>query len=376
MAQTPAEWAAEEFVRVSSARWFRTSDTAAYVGTKHHTVPKFVLRRFAEGGKRLSVWRRTTKSITPGNVDDLAITNFYTVLNTDGQFDGRMEELLGQVETAAAPVIDWLQSPYRGRRLSPERQAAVCQFLAFQLVRGPRKRKEIELEGDYGMKLLNEGSMTEADLRDTTFMPHPNEHIRLIGSVSEAIFRAILPRPVTVIQLDAPLLVITDEPVLIDIDNHVKHLLQCSLTVAERVRLHRHRSADKPLQDVIHVWPTKPSGVQSADAIAMPISPQALVALGPAGQPLPPVINFKGAEARDVAAEVNAALIAQAYEWVAANPGHPEFATWTFPEPGPLIGVCDGGTIMSQELKTAPVLKWQRIRKDWAATNGESPATS
>jgi len=31
---------------------------------------------------------------------------------------------------------------------------------------------------------------------------------------------------------------------------------------------------------------------------------------------------------------------------------------------------------MSQQLLTAPVLKWQRIRKDWAAGNGESRASS
>jgi hypothetical protein len=80
----------------------------AYVGSRHHTVPAFCLRRFAADGKRLQVWRRATGEIGPGSVDDLSITNFYTVLNTEGQFDGRMERLLGVVEKEAAEVIKLL----------------------------------------------------------------------------------------------------------------------------------------------------------------------------------------------------------------------------------------------------------------------------
>src|SRR5690349_14405401 len=119
---TPVEWAAETANRLEAERWFRTSDPAAYTGSKHHTVPAFCLRRFAHGGRRLSVWRRSTDMITPGAVDDLAITNFYTMLNTDGAFDGRLEGLLGRVEREAAPVIDWLLNPFRGWQLSPKQQ--------------------------------------------------------------------------------------------------------------------------------------------------------------------------------------------------------------------------------------------------------------
>ncbi len=56
---------------------------------------------------------------------------------------------------------------------------------------------------------------------------------------------------------DAPLLLICDEPVLVDVDDHVRHLRQCALSQAERHRLN-------PEQDIIHVWPTKPSGVDQA----------------------------------------------------------------------------------------------------------------
>ena len=49
--------------------------------------------------------------------------------------------------------------------------------------------------------------------------------------------------------------------------------------------------------------------------------------------------------ARQLAEYVNAALVGQAYQWVAARPDHPSFRDWTFPPPGPLTGVCNGGSI-------------------------------
>lgn len=372
---TANEWAVAEAVRLRSARWFSTSDPAARVGTRHHTVPAFCLRRFADGANQLAVWRRTTHEIKISAIDDVAIKDFYTVLSTSGEFDGRMEDLLGQVEDAAADAVKWLLSPFRGRELPAVHQLALCTLIAFQMMRGPRKRKEIELLGDYGWKLADDGHMTDRDRRETVIVPHPNEHIRLMGSVSEVICEAILRRPVQVILLDAPLLVICDEPVLVDVENHVRHLPECALSKGELIRRERKRyGGDGSFRQPVHVWPTRPAGVIDADALAMPISPTALIALGPAGVPAQPVLNLAGDEARELAAEVNAALVAQAYEWVAASPGHPDFRTWRFPALGPLLGVCDGGSIMSQQLQTAPVLRWQRIRKDWA-TQRDTTAT-
>jgi len=328
-------------------------------------VPAFILRKFAKDGKRLSVWRWSDGTIKPGKVDDLAIRNFYTTLNTDGEFDGRMEEQLGRVEAAARPVIDWLLSPLRGRALGIEERAAICQFIAFQMVRGPRKRKEIELMADYGWRTAADGTMSPRELRDTIALPHPNEHLRMMGGVSEAIFLSILPRPIQMITLDAPLLVICDEPVLVDIDDHVEHRPECFVSQAQlRRRQRRQPGHDGIFRQPIHIWPTKPSGVEKAEGIAMPVSPRALIVLGPKGQAPSPVMAFSGDEARELAGEVNKALVSQATEWVAAHPDHPRFTGWTFPPPAPLIRACDGGSVMSQQLQTAPVLKWQRIRKD------------
>jgi hypothetical protein len=349
-------------------RWLASSDPSTGVGAKHHTVPAFYLRRFADSTGRLLVRDRPTgRSLPPITVSKLAIKDFYTTVNDDGTLDGRMEELLGKVEGEAAQLLKLLLSPYRrpGQLTAAER-TTLCQFIAFQMVRGPRKRREMELEADYTIKLQAGNQLTKRDLREITAVPHPNEHIRLMGPLSYQIFRYLMPRPVLVARIDAPLFVTCDEPVLVDNEDHVKHLPECSFT-REQIRRRRKRAAaaGTTYQQTIHVWPRRPAGVQVADAIAMPLTPSALLVLGRAGERPIPEVFFHGDEARELAEDVNAALVDQAYEWVAARPDHPSFRDWTFRPPGPLIGVCDGGSVISQQLRSAPPHRWQRLRKDW-----------
>jgi len=348
--------------------WLESSDPSIGVGARHHTVPAFYLRRFAGSDGRLLVRdRQTGRLFPPRTVSNLAITNFYTVVSQDSTFDGRMEQLLAKVEGEAAQLLNLLLSPYRRPGpLTEAEQVTLCQFLAFQMVRGPRKRREVELQADYAAKLQAGDELTEQDLREITAVPHPNEHIRLMGPVSFAIFRCLLPRPVQIARIDAPLFVTCDEPVLVDNDDHVQHTPDCSLTPGElRRRREQAMAAGTTYQQVIHVWPTRPAGVQVADAIAMPLTPSALLVLGRAGERPVPEVFLDGDDARELAEEVNAALVGQAYEWVGARPDHPSFRDWTFPPPGPLIGVCDGGSVMSQQLRAAPPHRWQRLRRDW-----------
>lgn len=348
-------------------RWFQASDPAAYVGSRHHTVPGFWLRRFATRGQRLLIWRRATNRVDPGTVNDLSVRNFYTVLNTDGDFDGRMEDLLGTVEGEAATVINALLAVAfrRPSPLAPDQRKSICQLAAFQMIRGPRKRREIELMADYGWKMLGSGQLTQRDLREVTVAPHPNEHIRLMGPVSYRIFQNLMRRPIQLVRLDAPLLVICDEPVIVDTDEHVQHRPECFMTEKKLRQLQRRNGSEGAFEQPFHVWPTQPSGVEIAEAIGMPLSPSTLLVFGRIGGHLQSDVVVKGDEAEKLADSVNTALTRQAYDWIAAHPDHPTFASWTFPPPSPLLGVCDGGSIMSKQLKSAPPHRWQRIRKDW-----------
>lgn len=117
-------------------------------------MPAFYLRRFADSDERLLVRDRPTGRQSSRTVSKLAITDFYTVVSNDGTFDGRMEQLLCTVEGEAAELLKLLLSPYRRPGpLTEAQQATLCQFLAFQMVRGPRKRREMELHADYAVKL-------------------------------------------------------------------------------------------------------------------------------------------------------------------------------------------------------------------------------
>jgi hypothetical protein len=348
--------------------WFKSSDPSTGVGAKHHTVPAFYLRRFADSNQRLLIRDRPTgRLFPPRTVSGLAVTDFYTVVSKDGAFDGRMEQLLGRVEGETAQLLKLLLAPYRRPGpLTETEQVTLCQFLAFQMVRGPRKRREMELQADYAAKLMAGDALTERDLREITAVPHPNEHIRLMGPLSFAIFRFLLPRPVQIVRIDAPLFVTCDEPVLVDNDDHVQHTPECSITPGQlRNRRKRAMAAGKTYQQGIHIWPTRSAGVEAAEAIAMPLTPSVLLVLGHAGEQVVPEVFFKGEDARELAEDVNKALVGQAYEWVAGRPDHPSFRDWIFPPPGPLIGVCDGESVMSQQLRSAPPHRWQRLRRDW-----------
>ena len=155
-----------------------------------------------------------------------------------------------------------------------------------------------------------------------------------MGPLSFEIFRCLLPRPVQLARIDTPLFVTCDEPVLVDNDEHVHHLPVCSMSRQE-LRRHRKRAAaaGTTYKQRIHVWLTRPSGVQVADAIAIPLTPKALLVLGRPGERPSPEVFFSGEDAIEPAEDVNAALVGQAYEWVAARPDHPSFRDWTFPPP-------------------------------------------
>ena len=214
----------------------------------------------------------------------------------------------------------------------------------------------MELQADYAVRLQAGDALTGQDLREITAVRHPNEHIRLMGRLSYAIFRSLVPRPVQIVRIGVPLFVTCDEPVLVDIDNHVRHLPGYSLTHEElRRRRERAKKAGTTYQQRTRVWPDWSAGAQGADAIAMPLTPSALLVLGRAGERPVPGVFVDGDDARELAEYVNAALVGQAYAWVAARPDHPSFRDWTFPPPGSLIGVCNGWAC---QVKTRPV--WQR----------------
>ena len=78
-------------IRDKIQQWWDTTPPEPMVGSRHHTVPRSYLERFAAGGK-IYVRDRVTGTGGLRSVKDTgAIKDFYTGINLSGQLDGRLE---------------------------------------------------------------------------------------------------------------------------------------------------------------------------------------------------------------------------------------------------------------------------------------------
>lgn len=348
------------------------------VGDRHHLVPVMYLRGFADSDQLL-VRRIPDHRPVICNIRDLAQKDFYTVMADDPaggppRPDGRIEQALQMVEGPAAGVLDHLRNPLLARRrLTDDDRDALAQFLSFQLVRGARKRREIELIADWHVKVTAgahgyEGTLDE--LARLRVVPHPNEHLGQLGGLAEQAYRYMRPRPVCVVELDRPLLFTCDEPVLVlGDDPDDGHEPECFMTDRERRRRRRQAFSrgQEEVRELVHLVPTRRTGVAVADEIALPLDPYRLLVLGPFGADCEPHVRLTGESADAVATDVAARVLGQAYLWVASHPRHALLRDLDMPEPGPVLRLCDGGSPLAKDLDQAPSPRQPaRFRRDWA----------
>ncbi|MFS0700029.1 DUF4238 domain-containing protein [Cellulomonas sp. 179-A 4D5 NHS] len=114
---------------------------SAEIARRHHTVPRFFLRGFADGERittvRLPGSRRFTQSVRHASV----VTDFYSV---EGHPDGEdvVEKALGEIEGAAAEAIR--QAASGSWPLGQEDRTWLGFYLAVQMVRTPIQRRTVE----------------------------------------------------------------------------------------------------------------------------------------------------------------------------------------------------------------------------------------
>lgn len=338
----------------NARKWLEEADQNEKVGSTHHTVPKFYLRRFANSSAQLRVRDRATGKESIRNIKDMGIKDFYTAATEDGGLDARLEQALAMMEDATANLFSKILSPYRPPvPLELEERYTLATFIAFQLVRGVRKRREIELMADWSVKFTNGDKFKPRELEELTVVPHPNEHLRTFGHTPEAMAHVMADRPVTLVTLDEPLLIVCDEPVIVNVpEGHVRHLPTCNLAGGRSQKKKKGRR--KMGAQIVHVYPTRPSGVEIAAEIALPVTPRGVLILGPRGGSGDPQAQLIGAEAKVFAERVNRCLIDNSYAWVAAHPDNEDFRAIEIAPPGPIVAVCDGGSVMSRNLQAAP----------------------
>lgn len=183
---------------------------------RHHFLPKFYLRRFADHKRRIRRYERGSKKPIVMSVINAAVeTGFYTITEESGTQSQKVEALLSRIEQDAAAAVERLLKGHFPP--SPADRESLALFIAFQIMRTPEQRHEYELMVDYAQKLLLENwtadyarqRLSEAGLEPTDeavadvmdvvenpdkfrFVPHPNEHILLMLSIATAALAPVI----------------------------------------------------------------------------------------------------------------------------------------------------------------------------------------
>jgi hypothetical protein len=410
-------------------RILQSLDPLAKVGSVHHTVPRFYLHRFALG-ERVVTRVPGQDGIVIRNVADMGQRDFYTAIvdadaadrlqnaasaadagarEVDGagakRLDARLEDVLSTMEGLAATVLGRItDQPHVA--INAEERYALTTFLAFQMVRGVRARREVELFAEFYAKTMMRqplhpkarrrveieqarragrqpargngrqlppkrgarGLLSDEQLDRVVIRAHPNQHLRLFGDVAENIAPHLWVRPVTVVELNESLLVTGDEPVVVVGEIGADHVEACFLTEKQRRRrLAAAMAAGREHRELVHFYASRPRGVATAEEVAIPLDPRRALVLGPKNTDAPSHVTLVAEEAREFADDLNARIAAQAYLWVVAHPDHPTFPSLTIPEPGPLVRACDGASPAGRSLNQPPQPRApMRLRRtDW-----------
>lgn len=339
---------------VAAAEMIATLDPKRYVGHKHHVVPRFILQRFANDRDQVLVRDRESGARRVCNIKDLAVKDFYTMINLDGDLDSSLEQLFGVVEGWAASVLKaHLDNPFmKPRPFTPLEKHHMDGLISLQFVRGPAPRRSYELLADYNLKLVNQDVLTADDIEQCEFVPHQNEHLKTLGHLGANVEEHLATRAACVVTLDQPLLVISDEPVCLERPEWYARPTRKQLR--DHPRGVRVRGEEVDRRDIIQIQKHGGVGLLGAESIAMPISPRHAVVYGPPGSagPLAP-IRLDREESVEFATEVVSMCMEQAVSWVASHPDHTTLKGRRMPPPTPIVTVFDGGTVMGRAARTS-----------------------
>ena len=348
--------------------WLTSIDQTAYVGSRHHTVPRFLLERWADKNGQVRAYHRIEARHGVENIRDLAVTDFYTVIDIDGRKNSTVESLMGRIERNAKPHIDAILNPFtRPAPLGIDAIVSLVQFAVFQSIRTTRRRREIELRSEWYAKTMATGRIADDELQKYTIVPHQNETIALANQSAQNLMPYLMCRPLAIINLGAPLMYMCDEPVILNAPAGEFHTPDCFLTdeeiearVQRRMRKikKRRRGRTEIPGRTIHFSSTMPTGHGVADEILLAISPSTALLWGPlAVEPQAgPVerVALGECEATRFATMANQAMCSQALDWVITRIGDEAFVNRTFSPPGPLMKVCDGTNAASLAINRAP----------------------
>jgi hypothetical protein len=175
---------------------------------RHHTVPRFYLRRFADERERLM-----RVPLAPGTtphrvkVSNVAVESyFYRAELSDGSLTSQFEEMLSSFEAEWSPAIDAF---VRGDWSQPVR-ASVASWIAMQFLRTTWVREQIKA----GAELIGE-QMDRHGGRPAGWGWHPNAHLAGMIKAHRQIVDILTGRAWSVLSFKRKALITSDNPVVL-----------------------------------------------------------------------------------------------------------------------------------------------------------------
>lgn len=346
---------------ITPEQWVASLDPGRYVGHRHHIVPQFILKRFAN--ERGQVWRRPRDGGTGRlvSVKDLAVRDFYTMIDQSGRLNASFEEAWHLTEQPAAEILrHHLDSPFaKPRPFNDEERAFLDGFVALQALRGPRLRRQYELIADFGTKLVNQHRLTPDDLQTIEFLPHQNEFLQLVASMLPKVADVLNQRSAFIAKLTEPLLFVSDEPVILDPSDEKTPMPDAPDIVVPK--------------DLIWLQGNAGVGFATAEAIAMPLSPRHALIYGPQGHELSRApVHLAADESAGLARQLRDAMLDTAVDWCAAHPDHPTFRSMTFLKQQQQLRVSDT-SLASAHLRTTTRRRPRRLNKNANPAPADAP---
>lgn len=69
-----------------------TLDTQSHVGSRHHTVPRLLLERWAGKSSQVQTYSRIEDQFGTRNIKDVATNDFFTFIDFEGRKGSSMHE--------------------------------------------------------------------------------------------------------------------------------------------------------------------------------------------------------------------------------------------------------------------------------------------
>lgn len=316
---------------------------------RHHYVPRFYLRRFADQKDRLIGHRKSTdKSVQTSSKNVAVETGFYSV-EVEGVDGNVVEDALAVADSETAGVLARLDKS--GLPISDDDRVTLAVFIALQLVRTKHHRATTDMAGSFFAR-LNSKMMTKEQVRAA--MEDMGEKLTdaEIEAAMEQAQAGLDDYEITLnseyvwgLALETAMKEMV--PRLLDRQWHMFEAKSRAFVTSDHPIAYRRNKPD----------PFSGIGLETADEVWFPIDSQHLLVLArPDTLPDERVIQVTPAQVKDI----NSMLASWAYDWVFHDPRIAPFKSIGLPKQRPLAYI-NQTPIHGHE----DIVKAVREMKDW-----------